>query len=233
MDKSKSVMVSICIPTYEMGGWGVNFLEHSFGAINIQSYRNFEVIVSDHSENDDILKLCNRWGSLFKIRYFKNKEKRGSSSANLNNAIRHAKGQWIKPLFQDDFFYNYLGLQSLVDSIGESNWVASTCVHSDGENFFNPHLPYYHDEIQYGRNTISSPSVIMFKRNKNLLFDENLLWLMDVDFYKTLHTHYGMPSICRTCTVVNRTGDHQVSNNQATEELREREQRYVREKYKV
>ena len=48
--------ISICIPTWEQYGKGVNFLKNNFDRILTQTYKNFNVIISDHSKNDEIKK---------------------------------------------------------------------------------------------------------------------------------------------------------------------------------
>ena len=48
--------VSICIPTYEANGLGVKLLKTLIDSIIIQTYPNIEIIISDHSINDEIKK---------------------------------------------------------------------------------------------------------------------------------------------------------------------------------
>ena len=45
-------MISICIPTYEMNGMGVEYLEYSFNILYSQTFKDFEIIISDHSESN-------------------------------------------------------------------------------------------------------------------------------------------------------------------------------------
>ena len=67
-------LVSICIPTYEMKGKGVEYLFHSFNILHNQSYKNFEVIISDNSKNDeiDISKLNLKSINISSLEEFKN-----------------------------------------------------------------------------------------------------------------------------------------------------------------
>ena len=44
--------MSIAIPTYEVKGRGVEFLNDLFRTIEIQTFKDFEVVVSDHSKDD-------------------------------------------------------------------------------------------------------------------------------------------------------------------------------------
>jgi hypothetical protein len=224
-------MISVCIPAYEMKGMGVEYLEYSFNILYSQTYTNFETIISDHSTSDEIKDLCDQWSQVLNIQYFKNESKRGISSANINNAIKKANGDIIKILFQDDFLYDEYSLEKQLEYF-KGDWMVTACCHYNGEEIYKPFYPRYHDNIQYGENTISSPSVLMF-RNKNVLeFDENLFWLMDVDYYKRLYNMFGNPSICSYITVVNREHNNQVSNTLATKEVREKELEYIIQKYK-
>ena len=226
-------MISICIPTYEMKGKGVEYLEYSFNILYSQTYTDFEIIISDHSISDDVQELCNQWKQVLNIRYFRNEYKRGVSSANINNAIKHAQGEIVKILFQDDFLYDEDSLHNQLKAFvkSKSHWLVAACCHYDGVNIKNPLYPRYHDNIQYGENTISSPSVLMFKNENVLEFDENLVWLMDVDYYKRLHNMFGDPGICSDISIVNREHPNQVSNTLATEEVRMNELKYVIKKY--
>ena len=79
-------LISICIPTYEMSGRGVGYLTHSFNILSKQSFKDFDVVISDHSQNDDIKKLCENYSNLLDIQYHRNTEGRGSNSININNA---------------------------------------------------------------------------------------------------------------------------------------------------
>jgi len=223
-------MISICIPTYEMKGKGAEYLEYSFNILYQQTFTNFEIIISDHSISDEIKDLCEQWGQILNIQYFKNEYKRGISSANINNAIKHANGDIIKILFQDDFLYDETSLEKQMTCF-KGDWMLTACCHYNGIDVYKPHYPKYHDNIQYGENTISSPSVLMFKNKEIIKFDENLIWLMDVDYYKRMYDKFGMPSICNYITIINREHPDQVSNTLATQELQQNELKYIINKY--
>lgn len=223
-------MISICIPTYEMKGKGDEYLEYSFNILYHQTFKDFEIIISDHSESNLIKNLCDRWSEVLTIHYYKNPYNRGNSSANINNALKYAKGDIIKILFQDDFLYNEFSLKNQLECF-KGNWMVTACCHYNGQELYKPFYPRYHNNIQYGRNTISSPSVLMLK-NKNIIeFDENLIWLMDVDYYKRLYDKFGKPTICNYITVVNREHENQISNTLATKEIQQSELKYIIEKY--
>ena len=225
--------VSVCIPTYEMAGRGGEFLKVSFLSLRMQTLKDFEVIISDHSKDDAIKNFCENELEL-NVKYFRNSEKRGSSSANANNALKNAIGEVIKILFQDDYLCNITALEQIYKSFinPEVNWLAVGTVHtSNMETFYNEMVPMYVSDIHLGNNTISSPSVIAIRNKEILLFDEKLSWLMDVEYYKRLYDTYGLPKIIKNTLVVNRLWDGQVSSSQITQELIDKEVRYVKKKY--
>ena len=227
-------LISICIPAYEMKGKGSEFLEFSFTRMIIQTYQNFEVIISDHSTSDMIENSCKKWGDRLNIKHYYNEDGRGMFPNNMNNAIKHASGDIIKILCQDDFLYDEKSLENLVFQFTNSDryWLVSACCHTeDGYRLYRPFYPVYHDSIQYGNNTISSPSVLMFKNKDVMPFDENLFWLVDVDYYKMLFDKYGLPGICNIITVVNREDKTRVSST-VTPEVMDTEYQYVVNKYK-
>ncbi len=228
--------LSVCIPTYEMKGLGGDFLKQSFDVLTRQTFKDFEVVVSDHSQNDVIKDLCETYRNKLDIVYHRNTEHLGSSSANLNNTIRKAHGKLIKFLMQDDFLYKEDALEEIVKNFDmeKDHWLITACEHTtDGVHFFRPFYPIYHDNIHLGRNTISSPSVLAIKNENPLFFDENLLQRTDGDYYKRCHDRFGDPKVLNSINVVNRAGPHQVSNTMITEPLKKNEYRYMLKKYHV
>jgi glycosyltransferase involved in cell wall biosynthesis len=226
--------ISITIPTYEMHGLGAKFLEESFVILQKQTYKDFDVVISDHSQNDEIENLCKKYSELLDIKYIRNTEKRGNSSANLNNAIKQATGKLIKILFQDDFLFDEKSLEKIVKNfdLEKDSWLVSACEHSkDGKNFIRPFYPKYNHKIHLGKNTISSPSVLTIKNDSPLLFDENLLWLMDCEYYRKCYDAFGDPKILKTITVVNRVGKHQITKTLATIKIRKQEKKYMIKKF--
>ena len=227
-------LLSICIPTYEMKGYGNLFLRKSFDILADQTFKDFNVIISDHSKDSLIKDLCNEYKDRLDIKYVKNTVKRGSSSANINNAIKNADGKLIKILFQDDFLYNEKSLEEIASNfdLEKDKWLITACIHSnDGLNFFRPFYPKYNRYIHLGKNTISSPSVLTIKNENHLLFDENLIWLMDVDYYKRCYNKFGHPKILNEVNIVNRVGSHQVSNSIVNISIKIKEIFYILKKY--
>jgi len=208
--------ISICIPTWEQYGRGVEFLKNNFEQILKQTYNNFNVIISDHSNDGNIKSLCDYYSSQIEIKYFKNKNHLGNGPSNTNNTIINADGDIIKIIFQDDFLYQDNALNLIVKEFEDKdcNWLVSGCnhTHDDGKSFSNFMVPYWNDKIATGTNTISSPSVLSFRNDNPCLFDEELTMLMDCEMYYQLYIRYGIPKIITDCLITNRMHQHQISS---------------------
>lgn len=227
-------LISICIPTYEMRGHGADFLRQSFQRLREQTFKDFDVVVSDHAIDGSIKAVCDEFADRLSIHYFANTERRGSSSANLNNAIKHATGRLIKILFQDDYLIDNEALTKTVAAfdLDRDHWLVTGCEHTrDGQTLERPYMPRLSSSPHLGDNLIGSPSVLTIKNDRPELFDERLIWLMDGEYYQRLTRRYGPPKILSTITVVNRLGEHQVTMTDATQAVRDTELAYVKRKY--
>jgi len=233
MDSKVKPFFSVAIPTWEINGKGVEYLEHSFNIIAQQSFTDYEVVISDHSEDNDIERLCNSWSSMMNIKYIKNSYGRGRIAPNINNAIKHSNGVFIKMLFQDDFLYDIDSLQIIFDSIAENqdkDWFITSCVHTDDcIMMYDRMTPYYHDRIYAGINTISCPTVLTVRNDDELpLFDESLNWLVDVEYYKRLYDAYGNPVVVDIICAVNRNSEVRATNIITEKQKQEEIQRVIR-----
>lgn len=229
-------LVSIAIPTYEMNGKGAEFLNFALTGIYHQTYKNIEVVISDHSLNNDVKNVCDTWSKKgLIVKYLKNEEMRGSSSANINNALKSSTGKYIKILFQDDFLYCADAIEKTVAAFEKDpnkKWLVSACEHSnDGIHLYRPFYPKYHNQIHLGNNTISSPSVLTLLNEDLIYFDSNLIWLMDVEYYKRLYDKFENPIILNEITVVNRTWEMQVTNSIVNQDIKNKELAYVLNKH--
>jgi len=223
------MIISVCIPTYEMGGYGKEVLKRSLDILRTQTFKDFEVVISDNSENDEIKNLCeNTEYSSLSINYFKNPIK--GMAQNTNSAIKVAKGKIIKILYMDDYLADENSLQKIVENF-KGHWLVTGCEHSDGNHRYNPHYPKYNKKIYRGENTIGSPSVLSIKNEDPLLFDENMTWLLDCDYYKRMYDKYGEPTILNEINVIIGTSKHQVTNT-LSDKAKEKEHYYMAKKYK-
>jgi glycosyltransferase involved in cell wall biosynthesis len=222
--------ISIAIPVYECHGLGWLYLSELLNSIAKQTYKNVEIVISDQSTDDKIKNLCSFYAKEMNIKYVSGHHVARSNSTNVNNAILHCSNDYIKIIFQDDFFINSSAIEQIVMAFNNgAKWIISGCDHCHDIHYLErPFIPYYTDQIIYGKNTISSPSVLAFYGKE--LFDEKLVMLMDCEMYKRLHDKYGEPCILHDSLVCNRLHDKQLQN--AYEHVLDEEINYCLNKYK-
>ena len=68
MDTTIRPFFSIAIPCWDIEGKGVEYLEYSFNILAQQTFTDFNVIISDHSLDDNIKNLCQDWSTLLNIK---------------------------------------------------------------------------------------------------------------------------------------------------------------------
>jgi glycosyltransferase involved in cell wall biosynthesis len=229
---------SIAIPTWESYGRGGEFLEDLLRTIEIQTLKDFEVCISDHSENNDVFDVVKTFKDKFSIVYSRNSEKRGNGPANTNKAIDMCSGDIIKVMFQDDFFYDDESLEKINNEFNttDKTWLVNGCNHTqnDGHSFYWEMYPKWNDRLLEGVNTISSPSVLAFKNKVVNRFDETLVYFMDCEFYYGMNNNYGLPIFLNDVLVSNRIGEYSVTTN-VSHKNRDyyvsKETKYCREKY--
>lgn len=233
-DKSNKSFFSIAIPTYGYEGKGVNFLDHNFEILSRQTFKDFEVVVSDHSIDDTIKTICNKWSGILNIKYYRNEHGRGFIAPNLNIAMQRSKGKWIKILFQDDFLYGEKSLQTqyeFLDTNPEIKWLVTTFYHSnDGKSFYRLYTPKLSPNIWNGTNTLGNPSNLTIINKDLIYFDEKLNWLVDCEYYYRLFLKYGEPAIINQITVVNRTHGAGLSDTMS-KDVKDKELKMLTEKY--
>lgn len=209
-------LISIGIPTYEMSGYGVYYLNELLNSINIQTFNDFEVIISDHSIDSKIKNFIESSNFNFKINYFENQKMRGNPSSNINKIIDEAKGEYIKFIFQDDLLDGENSLKNLVSEINlnkNAKWFLSGCSHLKGKAKINYMIPYYNEKIHLGNNTISSPSVLTVKNDEEVIkFNDEFIWLLDCVYYKECFLKFGHPVIVSKFMIINRLSETQLTN---------------------
>lgn len=195
--------ISICIPYHDTPKTAF-FLSRLLKSVSEQTFTDYEIVLT----------------------------REGSMPVNSNAAIWKASGEIVKILYMDDYFADANALRRIAEVFEEgATWAVSGCLHQDGDGVpHTPHIPSYSEKIYTGINTIGSPSVLAFRKDHALLFDERLSWLLDCDLYKRLHDLYGTPKIIEALDIVIGIGPHQTSNSMNDEEKR-KEYQLVMEKH--
>jgi glycosyltransferase involved in cell wall biosynthesis len=181
--------VSICIPTYQQA----DKLLVLFRSIEEQSFRDFEVIVNDDSHDNEVADLCKSEFN-FSIQYHRNTPSKGSPE-NWNAAISLAKGEWIKLIHHDDYFYNADSLAKFVEAserFPETHYFfCGTSIldtHSGNQYSYSVNTKILNRIGDFSayllhRNIIGAPSTGFFRKGLVETYDKFLIWLVDVEFY--------------------------------------------------
>lgn len=201
---------SICIPTWEQHGVGAYFLTDLLLSIQLQTFQDYEIVISDHSKSEEISDYVL---GMDRVVYVKNDIDYGNGVANLNNCLKYASGEIIKIMFQDDVMFSHKCLEEFDAAFSEkTEWAVCGCNHTrDMANFYQAMVPSWGDRLIEGVNTISSPSVLAI-RNKDIeLFDEKLTMMMDIDYYLRMNKRQPM-TIIPDCLITNRQHANQISS---------------------
>lgn len=225
--------LSVAIPCWSMNGAGHDMLEYNFQILKQQTFKEFEVVVTDHSEDFEIESLCKVWKYLLNITYIRNENFRGYPAHNTNLGIKNCSGDYIKLLCQDDFLFGNDALEKIYKNISEkdSDWMFMSYWHSnDRKNLYRHYTPYYNTNIAFV-NTFGTPSALTIKNKDVPEFDINLKSMYDCEFYYQMIMKYGMPKIVNDATMINYLHGNQTTNSLINNEVLRKEEEYVRSKH--
>ena len=181
--------VSICIPAYKRPDFLIRLLD----SINIQTFKDFEVIVTDDSSDDSVSSLLRRYENTFNVRYYKNSRPLGTP-ANWNAAIGLSKGEWIKLMHDDDWFADQKSLEEFVLASKQTNntflFSGYKNIHIQSQITEEYTLTAWHAYLlksnSYNllkKNFIGHPSTTFIKNDLHDWYDEKLKWVVDIEFY--------------------------------------------------
>jgi glycosyltransferase involved in cell wall biosynthesis len=184
----EALLVSICIPAYQR----TEYLKRLLDSIEMQTFRRFEVVITDDSPGGEVLEMVENHLLKPMIRYFKNPRTLGSPE-NWNEGLRKAKADWIKIMHDDDWFTGPDSLGVFADAIqnGAARFYFSAYTNvypggrtktiriKDADYLALNKMP----EILIAANRIGPPSAVVFRKDQALVFDNRMQWLVDIDFY--------------------------------------------------
>ncbi len=215
--------ISIAIPVYEMKNYAF-LLRRCLDSIAMQSFKDFEVVVCDNSEGSNIKDICKLEYSDLNIKHTYYEIK--GMAQNTNAAIRYCLGDMIKILYMDDFLAHKNALKEIVENF-TGDWLVTAC---KAENAQVPHFPTF--AIGDTDNHIGSPSVLTIRNGLSLFFDENMTWLLDLDYYKRLFNQCSAPQILNDVNVIIGIHDGQMTNILTAKEKMQ-EHNYLKEKHAI
>lgn len=181
-------LISICIPAYK----NPLLLERLLDSILAQDFKDYEVICTDDTPNEEVEDVVNAYQARLSIQYFHNSPALGSP-ANWNKAISLAKGEWIKIMHCDDWFASdgALGVFVEVAKNKTADFIFSGYHLVNNTTLVKTHITTKRDIRKlkqnplwlFKENFIGSPSTVMIKNNRETWYDTNLKWVVDFEFY--------------------------------------------------
>jgi glycosyltransferase involved in cell wall biosynthesis len=181
------VMLSICIPVYEQPV----LLERCLASLAMQTYTNFEVIVTDDSPTNSSATVVERYQHLLQIDYEKNMPAKGFPN-NWNYALSKAGGTYLWLLHQDDSLMRRNVIENVITQLqstqcdvlfGSFEQPQYQGFKAINQQFTAKKVIPWH--FLTG-NTIGPPSNVIMKHN-SVQYDGRFQWLVDVEYYLRLH----------------------------------------------
>lgn len=179
--------VDIAIPAYKP-----IFFEQSLKSAIGQTYPNTKIYVSDDCPTNEIQLICAKYPQ---VEYFKNPNPGGLN--NIVNSIERGKGQFIKPLFDDDILHPFCveRMVKFINPLEEVGLIFSASAHIDINNN-KSHLrrPFTENKkiadidlqkemISSLRNYIGEFSTVLFRRRNFELFPGMDLFKFQDEFF--------------------------------------------------
>lgn len=184
------MLISICIPAFKR----TDFLKRLLDSIAVQTFRDYEVVLSDDSPGEEVRDFTRHYEGMFPLVYHRNQPALGTP-ANWNKAISMASGQWIKLMHDDDWFAEPFSLAAFADAAKEQKdedffFSAYTNVYEEDKNDEAVWLNDYRfaklkkdTATLFAKNVIGPPSVVMVRNEKKTWYDESVKWVVDIDYY--------------------------------------------------
>lgn len=230
--------ISICTPVHKMNyELSEKFLVELLSSLLYQTFKDFEVVISDQSDTDELKNICKVFSKVLNVKYIKNIRGLNTTADNVNMAISNATGEIVKILFVDDFFVEQTGLQEIWDAFQanpDKMWLIAGYVNcsEDKEFFLYRNLAKFDNPVPNGQNMTGNPSTYAVRREYALEMDENLLFVVDEEYFERSYWYYGPPIIIDKVIHCFRVHKDSVYWNKKFHHLEEEERLYVEEKFK-
>jgi glycosyltransferase involved in cell wall biosynthesis len=195
-------LISVCIPSYN----NEQFIAATLESVLKQTYRNFEIIITDDRSTDGTVSVAKRFSDP-RIRLLENKANLGIGG-NWNESLSHASGKYIKLMGADDLIYPEC-IQRQVEALenpAHANVVLAVCntdiISASGKVVMRRRFRFQHGLttgkkligkcVRWGTNYVGEPVVGLFKREvlaRSGLYDPSNPYWLDLIFWAELLKH--------------------------------------------
>ena len=195
------ITFSIIIPTYNQ----LPLLKRALESVLHQQGADYEVIVTDDSNNEDILTHIQSTDNQL-IKYFHHKST-GRAADNWNFGLSKAEVQYVIVMHHDEAMSSSNHLSMMAQALSDADVaIADVEVMTGGKqssrwlSHLTRKLCCKHPEWLFLQNAIGPTACIAFKRDQLQPFNPDLKWLVDIEWYYRLLKDKRV-SICNTCKV--------------------------------
>jgi hypothetical protein len=206
--------LTVIIPVHDPNEIYSSFINQALKSIEYQTLRPSQILLSGLGKPEYLDSVLESFALTLPLKFFMNECT--STSANLNFLARKSATKFTKILFQDDYLISATALEDISDAFNRDSrvWLASNSKNICGlsGDVTRTIRPHFSNRIRTGNNTIGSPSVIAFKTENFIDFDENLIWMLDCDWYLRMKHNFGSPIFLRDFQVANRLHDGQATH---------------------
>jgi len=203
-----SPAISVLIPLYN----AENFIAQAIESVLNQTFTNFEIIIVDNCSTDSSFEIASKYTTDSRVKLFRNPENIGMVR-NWNQCILHANGEYLKFLFADDYFKENALSELIAPFLKDHsiNLVVSPRVYLFDDGSTIEHPIYFKgkkkgndviDEcISKNLNPLGEPSFIMIRKKDATLglFNPDMFWLADIDYWLRLSSNGHVYSVEAPC----------------------------------
>lgn len=184
-------LFSICIPTYK----NIAFLKRLLDSISIQTFRDFEVVITDNSPDLEVFDFIQQYTNQIQCLIYHKNEPSVGIVDNWNACMSRATGTWLKLMHADDWFATKDALKIYADEISKSEtthfyFSAFTNIEESDQSkelvrcrplqlIFLRISPLHLFHKVY----VGNPSCTLIHRDVSLRYDNRFKFVVDFEFY--------------------------------------------------
>ena len=197
---NNSPLISICIPAYKR----LHYLQKLLESISKQTFKEYEVVITDDTPDGSVENFVKEFPGIERIYYYKNEPTLGTPE-NWNEAIRKAKGVWIKLMHDDDWFATNNALQifyeniqkhrdahfffSAFENVEEGSGKTQIVKMSFLDKFIFRMNPYHLLKKVY----VGNPSCTLVRGDLDIWYDCRYKFIVDFEYYIRIIQQTGKP----------------------------------------
>ena len=192
---------SIIIPTYNQ----LPLLKRALESVLHQQGADYEVIVTDDSDNQDISTHIQSTDNQL-IKYFHHKST-GNAADNWNFGLSKAEGQYVIVMHHDEAMASSNHLSLMAQALTDADVAIADIEVMNGGKQSSRWLSHLtkkficrHPEWLFLQNAIGPTACIAFKNLQQQPFNPKLSWLVDIEWYYRLLKGKRV-SICKRCKI--------------------------------